>query len=191
MLSRCSDKSQKQIRLTFLRIFWTFRNVFMIGFHIWKVSTEASCINIKLNSNDPSGQWGRETLRWGFAYHRWKITTSVPAGPAQAADNIEHLELELWRERRKFWICWTSNATLSSVGEESEFSYKSGSTSNQDHSGSFNTSWHLASKLLLKQGSSYMLIWHLYRQLMFVPQLAKICSSYHRQRILYFHGLAN
>lgn len=38
------------------------------------------------------------------SYHRREVTTSVPAGPAQAADNIEHLELELWRdgvEKRK------------------------------------------------------------------------------------------
>ena len=38
---------------------------------------------------------------WGFPYHRGKVTTSVPAGPAQAADNIEHLELELWRGNNK------------------------------------------------------------------------------------------
>lgn len=39
--------------------------------------------------------------RWGFPYHRREVTTSVPAGPAQAADNIEHLELELWRGKEK------------------------------------------------------------------------------------------
>lgn len=28
-------------------------------------------------------------------HHGWEVTTSVPAGPAQAAHNVEHLELEL------------------------------------------------------------------------------------------------
>lgn len=37
--------------------------------------------------------------RSGFPYHRWEVTTSVSAGPGQAADNVEHLELELWRRR--------------------------------------------------------------------------------------------
>lgn len=30
-------------------------------------------------------------------YPRWEVTTSVSAGPGQVADNVEHLELELWR----------------------------------------------------------------------------------------------
>lgn len=37
--------------------------------------------------------------RSGFPYPRWEVTTSVSAGPGQVADNVEHLELELWRRR--------------------------------------------------------------------------------------------
>jgi len=38
-----------------------------------------------------------------LSYHRWQVTTSVPAGPGQAADNVEHLDLELWRRgNRKY-----------------------------------------------------------------------------------------
>ena len=37
-----------------------------------------------------------------LSYHRRKVTASVSARPGQVADDIKHLELELWgRERRK------------------------------------------------------------------------------------------
>lgn len=41
------------------------------------------------------------SCRWGFPYHGREVTTSVPAGPGQAADDVEHLELELWRGKGK------------------------------------------------------------------------------------------
>lgn len=41
------------------------------------------------------------SCRWRFPYHGREVTTSVPAGPGQAADDVEHLELELWRGKGK------------------------------------------------------------------------------------------
>lgn len=32
---------------------------------------------------------------WGATYRGWQLAAFVPADPAQAADDIEHLELEL------------------------------------------------------------------------------------------------
>lgn len=40
-------------------------------------------------------QLGSRSALGRVSYHRWKVTTSVPAGPGQAADYIKHLELKL------------------------------------------------------------------------------------------------
>lgn len=41
---------------------------------------------------DPAGVW--------VSYRGRQVTTSVPAVPGQATNNVEHLELELWRRGR-------------------------------------------------------------------------------------------
>lgn len=49
-------------------------------------------------------QLGRRSA-WGrFSYHGWELTTSVPAGPGQAADYVKHLELKLETPRCCSWV---------------------------------------------------------------------------------------
>lgn len=51
------------------------------------------------NSNAPSDGFGEpaEEVEGGVPYHGGEVAASVPAGPAQAAHDVEHLELELRR----------------------------------------------------------------------------------------------
>lgn len=49
-----------------------------------------------------------------MSYHGREVTAAVPAGPAQGADNVEHLKLELWtRSTEKNMNVLLSNVTNS------------------------------------------------------------------------------